>query len=459
MSDLGSQQNPVRTAIIGSGPSGFYAMEALIRSEPAVLVDMFERLPSPFGLVRSGVAPDHPKLKKAIGVYQKLAQLPEFRFFGNVTVGRDVGIDELKNCYHAVVFACGAETDRRLGIPGENLPGSHAATEFVGWYNGHPDYRDLEFDLSHDTAVVIGQGNVAVDVCRILAKTVSELEHSDIAAHSLKALAESKVRNIHMIGRRGPAQAKFTHQELREFGELMDCEPVVDPSDLELNEASREELADRGNRGNLKSFEVLQAFAARSPPTRRRRCWFHFLKSPIELKGKDRLERVVLTRNVLEGEPSGQIARATNELEELECGLLFRSIGYRGVAISGVPFDERRGVFPNLDGRIVDGDSVVPGLYATGWIKRGPTGIIGTNRADSVATVTSLLEDIPKFGDAKKPGADGLENFFRSRGVRVVSYADWQMIDSEEIRRGEPAGKPREKFTRVKEMLSVLDQS
>jgi ferredoxin--NADP+ reductase len=459
MSDVGSEQNPIRAAIIGSGPSGFYAMEALIRSEPAVLVDMFERLPSPFGLVRSGVAPDHPKLKKAIGVYQKLAGTPEFRFFGNVKVGRDVSVEELRNCYHAVVFACGAETDRKLGIPGEDLPGSHAATEFVGWYNGHPDYRDLEFDLSHDSAVIIGQGNVAVDICRILAKTVDELNHSDIAKHALDVLAESKVCNIHMIGRRSPAQAKFTHQELREFGELTECEPVVNPKDLELNEASREELADRNNRANLKSFEVLKSFAARPPPASRRRCRFHFLKSPLELKGEHRLERVVLARNLLEGKPSQQIARATEELEELTCGLVFRSIGYRGVPIPGVPFDEGRGVFPNRDGRIVDGESVVPGLYATGWIKRGPTGIIGTNRADSVATVKALLEDLPNFGATEKSGADGLKSFFESRGVRVVSYEDWQKIDSAEMRRGEAVGKPREKFTRVEEMLSVLDQS
>jgi ferredoxin--NADP+ reductase len=459
MSDVGSEQNPLRAAIVGSGPSGFYAMEALIRSESAVRVDMFERLPSPFGLVRSGVAPDHPKLKKAIRVYQKFAQSPQFRFLGNVTVGRDVSVEELKNCYHAVVFTCGAETDRKLGIPGEDLPGSHTATEFVGWYNGHPDYRDLEFDLSHDTAVVIGQGNVAADVCRILAKTVDELKHSDIAKHALEVLAESKICNVHMVGRRGPAQAKFTHQELREFGELADCEPVVDPKDLQLNEASSEELADRNNRANLKSFEVLQTFAARPPPTRHRRCRFHFLKSPLELNGEHGLERVVLARNRLEGKPSQQVARATDESEELACGLLFRSIGYRGVAIPGVPFDEARGVFPNREGRIVDGEAAVPGLYAAGWIKRGPTGIIGTNRADSVATVNSLLEDLANFGTTAKPGADGLEGLFNNRGVRVVSYADWQKIDAAEIQRGEPAGKPREKFTRVEDMLSALEQA
>ncbi len=457
MSDLGTEQNPVRAAIIGSGPSAFYAAEALIRSEPVVLVDMFERLPSPFGLVRSGVAPDHPKLKEPIRVYQRIAESPHFQFLGNITVGRDISVGELKNYYHAIVFACGAETDRKLGIAGESLPGSHTATEFVGWYNGHPDYRDCAFDLSHDAAVVIGQGNVAVDVCRILSKTVDELRHTDITKHALEVLAQSKIRDIHMIGRRGPAQAKFTHSELRELGELADCDPIVDPGDLELNPASREELADRSNRANLKSYEVLQGFASRPPPTRRRRCHIHFLKSPIELKGEGRLERVALMKNRLEGEPLRQVARETGELEELACGVLFRSIGYRGVPMAGVPFDDSRGIVPNRDGRIVDGANVVPALYVTGWIKRGPTGIIGTNRADSVATVKLLLADLPVLDAGEKRGANTLKALLKSRGVRVVSYADWQKIDAAEVRRGETAGKPREKFARVEEMLALLE--
>jgi ferredoxin--NADP+ reductase len=459
MSDLGTEQNPVRAAIVGSGPSGFYAAEALIRSEPVVLVDMFERLPSPFGLVRSGVAPDHPKLKEPIRVYQRIAESPQFQFLGNITVGRDISAEELKNYYHAIVFACGAETDRKLGIAGESLPGSHTATEFVGWYNGHPDYRDRAFDLSHDTAVVIGQGNVAVDVCRILSKTVDELRHTDITKHALEVLAQSKIRDIHMIGRRGPAQAKFTHSELREVGELADCDPIVDPGDLELNPASREELADRSNRANMKSYEVLQGFASQPPPTRRRRCHIHFLKSPIELKGEGRLERVVLMKNRLEGEPLRQVARETGEVEELACGVLFRSIGYRGVPIAGVPFDDSRGIIPSRDGRIVDGADTVPALYATGWIKRGPTGIIGTNRADSVATVKSLLADLSALDTNSKKDADALLALLKSRGIRVVSYADWQKIDAAEVRRGESAGKPREKFTRVEEMLALLENS
>jgi ferredoxin/flavodoxin---NADP+ reductase len=456
MRNPGTQENPLRVAMIGSGPAGFYAAEALIQSESAVQVDMFERLASPFGLVRSGVAPDHPKLKQPIRVYQEIAESSQFRFLGNVTAGRDISVQELKDCYHVVVFACGAQADRAMGIGGEYLPGSHAATEFVGWYNGHPDYRDLVFDLSHETAIVIGQGNVAVDVCRILAKTADELRHTDIAAHALEVLAESRVREIHMIGRRGPAQAKFTHPELRELGNLADCDPIVDPRDLELNPASREELADRSNRAAIKSYEVLQEFAARPPPTRHRRCHIDFLKIPIELIGDARLERVLLMRNRLVGEASRQVAQETGEVEELACGVLFRSIGYRGVAIAGVPFDAARGVIPNRDGRVIDAGNVVPGLYVTGWIKRGPTGIIGTNREDSVLTVNAILADLPHLDAGAKPGADRVKALLESSGIRVVSYADWQQIDAAEIRRGEQAAKPREKFTRLEEMLNVI---
>lgn len=457
MSRLGSEQNPLRVAVVGSGPSGFYTTEALIRSEYTVSIDMFERLPVPFGLVRSGVAPDHPKLKEAIFVYERIAKSPEYALLANVTVGRDLTVDELRKTHHAIVFTCGAETDRTLGIPGEDLLGSHTATEFVGWYNGHPDYQDRVFDFSHPVAVVVGQGNVAVDVCRILAKTVDELKHTDITEHALEALAESRVRDIHMVGRRGPAQAKFTHSELKELGELDDCDPVVGSSELELNAQSQLELEDKRSRANRKNFEFLKKFASRSASTRARRCHLHFLKSPVQLVGDGRLTSVVLSRNRLEGEPFEQVARATGETTQLDCGLLFRSIGYRGVPIPEVPFDERRGVFPNEEGRLLDANGVMPGLYAAGWIKRGPTGIIGTNRADSVATVKSLLSDLPNLDAEKKPGAAGLGAQLVGRGVRVLSYGDWQKIDRAEVGRGEPKGKPREKFTGVGEMLATLD--
>jgi ferredoxin/flavodoxin---NADP+ reductase len=459
MNTLGSEQNPLRVAIVGSGPSAFYATEALIKSGHTVRIDMFERLPAPFGLVRNGVAPDHPKLKQPILIYDKIARSPTFTFLGNVAVGRDLRIEELQSAYHAVIFACGAETDRKLGIAGEDLPGSYTATEFVGWYNGHPDYRDRVFDLSQEVAVIIGQGNVAADVCRILSKTVDELKHTDIAEHALAVLAESKIREIHVIGRRGPAQAKFTNKELRELGELADCDAMVDPADLCLNRESELELADKANFINANNVEIFKTWASRPASGKRRRCYFRFLESPVMLLGQSHLERLVLERNRLEGEPNRQAAKGTGQRRELSCGLLFRSVGYRGVPIPGVPFDERNGVFPNAEGRLLDNDrSVIPNLYATGWIKRGPSGVIGTNRADSVATINALLADLPKLdsGDPKT-GAETLYPLLARRSVRVVGYADWLKIDAVEVEGGKPKGKPREKLTTVKEMLSVLD--
>ena len=457
MSAPGSDGNPLQVAVVGSGPSGFYAAEALLKCGLAVNVDVIERLPAPFGLVRYGVAPDHPKLKEAIFAYQGIARLPRFALLGNVTVGRDVTVDELRALYHAVVFACGAESDRRLGVPGEDLAGSHTATEFVAWYNGHPDYRDRRFDLSAEVAVVVGQGNVAADVGRILAKSVDELRATDIAEHALDALAASRVREIHVVGRRGPAQAKFTNKELKELAELANCSAELDAAALELNAESRAELEAKANFVAAKNVEILRELASRPRGGKPRRLIFHFLKSPVELAGAGRLQQLVLAHNRLEGAPFQQSARATDKTESLACGLLFRSIGYSGVPVPGVPFDARQGVIPTRDGRVVDGaGAVIPGLYAAGWIKRGPTGIIGTNRADSVASVKSLLADVPALAQAAQPGSQGLAPLLAARGVRTVSYADWSAIDAQEVGRGQPKGKPREKFTRVQDMLGCL---
>ena len=457
MDALGSDRRPLRVAIVGSGPSGFYATEALFKSGKTVLIDMYERLAVPFGLVRSGVAPDHPKLKQVVLVYDKIARSSGFRFFGNVTIGRDLTTDELRTAYDAVVFTCGAESDRRLGIPGEDLPGSHTATEFVGWYNGHPDYRDRVFDLSQEVAVIIGQGNVAIDVCRILAKTVDELKHTDIAEHALAALAESRIREIHMIGRRGPAQAKFTNKELRELGELADADVSFDPTDLKLNPESEAELADKNNDVSAKNMELFRGFLNAGGAPKRRHCHLHFLKSPVELLGKERVEAIVLEKNRLQGAPFEQQARGTGERSEIPCGLLFRSIGYKGMPVPGIPFDERKGVLPNREGRVLDGNSILPGVYCAGWIKRGPTGIIGTNRADSVATVNSLLADLPALEPGtEKIGADALLPLLAERGVRTISFSDWLKIDAAEVSRGKAKDKPREKFTRYAEILQLL---
>ncbi len=457
MSVPGTEQNPLKVAIVGAGPSGFYAAEALLKSGLVVRIDMIERLPAPFGLVRHGVAPDHPKLKEAIAVYDRIARSPGFRLFGNVTVGQDVTVAALGAAYHAVIFASGAETDRRLGVPGEDLPGSYTATEFVGWYNGHPDYRDRAFDLSQEVAIIIGQGNVAADVCRILAKTVDELKHSDITAHALDALAASRVRDIYVVGRRGPAQAKFTAKELRELGDLDDAEVVLDPAELELNPESLAEFEERKGAAAKKNVEILREFAARPRAGKGRRIHFRFLLSPTAVLGQRHVAGVAFEHNRLSGPPFEQAARGTGEREELTAGLVFRSIGYQGVAMAGVPFEARRGVFPTRDSRITDEQgAVVPGLYACGWIKRGPTGIIGTNKPCSVATVASVLADAAALDQSPRPGAEGLPALLGANGRRVVSYDDWIAIDQAEVSRGAASGKPREKFTSVEQMLEVL---
>ncbi|WP_334148107.1 FAD-dependent oxidoreductase [Hyphomicrobium sp.] len=446
----------IHVAIVGSGPSGFYAAEALLRSELPVRVDMFERLPTPYGLVRSGVAPDHQKLKQPIQVFERIARTPEFGFLGNVTIGIDVTIEELKAAYHAIIFACGAQKDRRMDIPGEDLDGSHTATEFVGWYNGHPDYRDRVFDLQQEVVAIIGQGNVAVDVCRILTRPVDELKTSDIAEHALDALSQSRVREVHIIGRRGPAQAKFTSKELRELTGLTGTVATVDPEQLRLTSACETELASNTNVIAQKNMELFRAIAANAPQSGLRRIHFRFLASPFAVQGRDRVEKLSLVRNRLTGEPFRQSAMATNCFEELTCGLVFRSIGYKGVPIPGLPFDPMRGVLPNAAGRIVDGESVLPGLYVTGWLKRGPSGIIGTNRADSLETVESLLTDLAKHPPRYAPGLKGVAPIIERRCARVVGLADWFDIDAAEVERGTSRGKPREKFTRIEEMLSLV---
>ena len=456
MSKLGSKLAPLSVAIVGSGPSGFYSTEALIKSGINVEIDLIDRLPAPYGLVRNGVAPDHPKLKQAIEVYKKIAQSNEFNFVGNVTVGKDVKAQELQQTHHAVIYTCGAETDRKLGIPGEELIGSHTATEFVGWYNGHPDYRDLKFDLSHETAVVIGQGNVAADVARILAKSVDELKHTDIAQHALDELAGSQVRNIYVVGRRGPAQAKFASKELKEFLEIENCRPYIEPVELELNSTSLQEINAKEGRGNKRNIEIFRKFAESKDTGKQRTCISTFLKSPIRLQGVDRLQKAVFEENKLSGEPFRQSAKGTGRAMEIECGLLFRSIGYNGVPIPGVPFNDRWGTIPNRAGRITseqDG-TVLPGLYTAGWIKRGPSGIIGTNRACAVESVNALLEDVDQLA-ADKPGRNGLYAILERNGVQHINFAQWEKIDAAEIAAGNPKGKPREKFTYCEEMLAA----
>lgn len=456
MSNLGSLERPLRAAIVGSGPAGFYAAEALLTASLKIKVDMFDHLPAPYGLVRYGVAPDHLKIKNVIKIYEKIALHPEFSFLGNVTVGKDISVEDLGRFYDAVIFACGAQTDRRLGIPGEDLKGSYTATEFVAWYSGHPEYVNHQFDLSHETAVVVGQGNVAMDVARILCKTPEELKNTDMTAYALEALAISKIKTVHLIGRRGPVQAAFTPAEMKEMGELVDCDPIVDPKDLELNPESQIELDDKTVPIRKKNLEILKDYAKRPSSTKSRKFIVHFFKGPKELRGSKSVEKVVLEKNKLTGPAGGQQALGTGVTEEISCGIFFRSVGYRGVKIPGVPFDEKKGIFPNMGGRITNLGKVIPGLYAAGWIKRGPSGVIGTNKADSEETVKNLLADTPSLPECPQPDTREVLNFLKNKNIKVVSFADWKKIDAAEIARGKALGKPREKFVKVEEMLEVI---
>jgi NADPH-dependent glutamate synthase beta subunit-like oxidoreductase len=451
---IGTVDNPLRVAIVGSGPSGFYAAEALLESEHTIEVNILERLPVPYGLVRYGVAPDHPRLKDVADTYAAIARHPRFSFIGNASFGKDFTLKELADCYHAVIFATGAATDRKLGIPGEDIQGCHAATSFVGWYNGHPDYRDFEFDLSGESAIIIGQGNVAIDICRILAKSADELRKTDIAAHALEVLAESRIREIHLIGRRGPVQARFTTKELRELGQLSECDPFVDPDHLLLGDTCKSELADVREPVRPRNFEIFRSFAARRQE-KPKCCRIHFLLSPREARGRPRLEELVLERTRLVGPAGRQEAVGTGQMVSIKAGLMIRSVGYSGLPLDGIPFDEKLGTVPNKDGRA---EVALPNgypVYVTGWIKRGPTGIIGTNRADSMATVATLLADLPNFDPQHKPGREASVSLLARRSVRSVSFHDWEIIDQAERARGLPLGKPREKFTRISEMLAA----
>jgi len=443
----------LHAAIVGAGPSGFYAAEALLRKSPGIRVDLFDRLPTPFGLVRGGVAPDHPKIKQVALTYDKIARSPGFAFRGNVEIGCTVTVQDLTRAYHIVVLAYGASADRALRIPGEQLSGSHTATEFVGWYNGQPDFQNATFDLSGECAVIIGQGNVAADLARMLATPVDDLRRTDITEQALDVLSASRVREIHVIGRRGPAQAKFTSVELNELGRIRNCAAVVSACDLELNAASAAELADRHADESRKNFEIFRTFAATGARGAHRRIIFHFCKTPVRISGVEKVERITLAHSELQGAPFAQRALPTSMHLELGCQLAFRSVGYRGRPIPGVDFDGENGVIPNRRGRCLLHGEPVPGLYVTGWIKRGPTGIIGTNRADSVETVQSILEDVARGPAVSKPGFAGLEAELAA--CKVVGYADWQRIDAAERARGEPNGKPREKFTAVCDLITA----
>jgi ferredoxin--NADP+ reductase len=461
MGQLGSAARPLRIAIIGAGPGGFYAAEALLkRKELTLMIDFINRFPAPFGLVRDGVAPDHQSLKSVTRVFEKILADPRVRFLGNVTYGVDIHHDELLRYYDQVIYAVGAQADRRMGIPGEDLPNSLPATAFVGWYNGHPDYRDLPIDLSCERAVVVGNGNVAMDVTRILAISPDELEKSDITDYALEKLRQSKIREVVLLGRRGAAQASFSNPEIKELGKLQGVDMIVDPNNIELDPASAAALEkDRFLKANI---DCLREYAARTEHTAPRRIVVRFLASPVEILGKDgHITAVKIERNKLVEGANGELrAKGTGEYEIIEAGLVLRSIGYRSLPIEGVPFNDTNHTFNNVAGRIVDPQTgkTQLGEYVVGWAKRGPTGLIGNNKPDSAATVESMLADLPTLQGISDDNRDPsrIETFLCERDVDFVTYQDWRILDQYEIACGSDRGCPRVKLTTVPEMMAVI---
>ena len=467
MNENGRDPLAIRVAIIGSGPSGFYAADHLLKQiEPLIHVDMYERLPTPFGLVRGGVAPDHEKIKSVTKLYSRIAAHERFSFYGNIEFGSDVTRGDLSRHYHGIIYATGAQTDRRLGIPGEDLRNSYAATEFVGWYNGHPDYHDYDFDLRGIKRVaVIGVGNVAMDVARILGRTSDELYQTDIADYALEALEHSDVEEIYVLGRRGPAQAAFSNPEIKELGEMADADIIVDCDDASLDELSATHLKKARDRSAIRNVKILQSYVDRGLTGKRRRITMRFLVSPVEILGKNKVEAIKLVKNVLYLDDMGNLRpRATEHYETWPMDMVFRSVGYHGVPLRDVPFYDRWGTIPNRSGRVLtkhEGREVLTGNYVVGWIKRGPTGIIGTNKPDAIETAKCFLEDI-ESGNILQPSdtrADAVVDLLESRKPTYITFADWKILDEIERQRGAAIGRSRVKFTTVDEMLEALGKS
>jgi ferredoxin--NADP+ reductase len=446
-------REPLRVAVVGAGPAGLFLVDSLLKAKDrTVSVDVIERLPTPYGLVRYGVAPDHAKIKSVITTFHKTLEDPRVRFLGNVNFGTDLTVDDVRRHYDAVVYSVGAPHDRRLGIPGEDLPGSLSATEFVAWYSGHPDHSDIVHLRSDaETVGVVGVGNVAVDVARILAKDVAELRVTDIPHAVLEKLATSKVRDIYIFGRRGPAQAKFTTKELRELGELDNADIIVDPKEIELDAASAAEVASQQALG--RNLDILRDFAGRTPAGKPRRLHLRFLSSPVEIVGSDAVEEIVVERNRLDELGN---AHGTGEFERIPMQMVLRAVGYRGRALPGVPFDTRAHVIPNAAGRVLGEDGrPLPGQYTTGWIKRGPSGVIGTNKACASETARELLADAAGLPRAAEPDPAAVDRLLEERGVRVARWHDWLAIDDYERSLGLESGRERAKVTNFADVLAA----
>ena len=455
---MSKRSQPLRVAIVGSGPAGAYAAGHLLERAAAVEVAMFDRLPTPWGLVRAGVAPDHQGTKRVTRTFEWNASSPGFDFHLNVDVGRDVSNDELLAHHHALVYAVGAPDSRHLGIPGEDLPGSHGATDFVAWYNGHPDHRHSAFDLSGERAVVVGNGNVALDVARILTMDVDRLRRTDIADHALEALAGSAIAEVVVLGRRGPAQAAFTTPELLALTHLPGVAVVVDPAEAEPDALSAAWLeSGAASYGARLKARLIREIAANPPRVARRRIVLRLLGSPAAIVGDSRVEGIKVARNEIVNTDRGLSARPTGETETIDAGLVLRSVGYRGLKVDGVPFDEQRATIMNHGGRVVEeSGAVVPGVYTTGWIKRGPTGVIGTNKQCALETVQALLEDHAS-GRLREPREDraALRGLIAERQPAAIDRHGWAAINAHEVTAGGRAGRPRVKLTDVEEMVRV----
>lgn len=431
-------------AIIGSGPAGFYAANALLKCRDDIQVDIIERLPTPYGLIRGGVAPDHQTTKKVAKKFEKTALTERVAFFGHVEIGTDITLNELRDVYDAVILAVGAPADRKLTIPGADKKGVHGSAAFVGWYNGHPDFQDLEPDLNIETAVVIGNGNVALDIARLLSRSDIGRSKTDLPDYARHAMDASPVKDIYLFGRRGPTDAKFTNVELREMLDLTESISMVDPD--VLPDAVPDEMEDRAKRLAEKNLETMRAFANRDPKDFKKRVHFEFYASPVEILGDEKVTGIRMERTqVIDG-----IASGTGKYFDVACGLVVAAIGYRADPIDGLPYDETRGIIPNDRGRIDHG------LYAVGWIKRGPSGVISSSRPDGVEVVEHIAADFAGTDESAKPGRAGLSEMLDQRGVRPVSFEDWKDLEEAELARAaHPA--PRQKFTDVDDMMDHLE--
>ena len=452
-----------KIAVIGSGPAGFYAAGEILRQQSwSIKVDIFDRLPTPYGLVRGGVAPDHQKIKSVTKIYSRIAENENFRFFGNVEFGSDIFRSDLLEFYDAIIYAVGSPSDRPLGISGEELPGSHSATEFVAWYNGHPDFREHKFKLSVKDVFVIGMGNVALDVARVLAKTPKELSKTDIADYALETLFESQIEDIWLVGRRGPLQAAFTPVEAREFLEMESADVILEGGSLKLDKESQLILETDASKDTKKNIEILKQISEKDSSKKKKRVHFLFLASPLEILGKEYVEKIRMVRNELFKRDDGSLrSQATGDIIEKDAGLIFRSIGYHGNPLADVPFDHNSGTIPNECGQIIDNDrdkSLRTREYVAGWIKRGPTGVIGTNKQDAVETVHRMLETFlqEKIERRQKTESTGIDSLLKGRNVEYVSFEDWQLLDKHEINAGQSQERPRVKVTSIEKMLEII---